>query len=630
MFYATAMDRLALFAVALVLPSCADKNVCPPDREREPVRNICVCRAPLVEIERMCTLLDGSLADGGVTDSGEACSSEGETRPCLGGSDLGDCSGGSETCTAGIWSACVGRVDSIPEICDGLDNDCDTIPDGPAATAACPTVPNTDGRVCSGGECLITTCISGFENCNMEYADGCEAELAIDHENCGGCGNGCAPNQLCDARGCVAAPVHLWSDTYGETGDQRASALAVDSDGLLRIAGDFRGQINLGGITQSSGGGVAAFVARLTEDGAHSWSTSLGGSGNKLVRRVVIDPLGSTYIGGSFTGTTNLPGMIGRTAQMSDAMLWGHEPGGNDTWSLVGQGLQDASIEHVANDAAGNVYVVGTFAGSMSFGGLDSDSDGGLDIFVARASSGGSVDWVVSHGGLGDDTAGAVAIHDGRLFVAGTITGNVSVGGGTLNPGSGTGIYIAEYALDGSHINSTVHDTTVGALVSDISAGDFGVTITGIIRGPTQFDRTLPLYGEADVFVARTDLDGAVVWSTTFGGSGFDASLNLAVDADGGTNVVGFFEDAVSFTDHGTVSGSGEEDGFLVRLLSDGSTAWVFPVGGARFDAIADIAVDDRTVYVAGWFRETADFGGEALAVSAGSDDVFVAAYRVR
>jgi hypothetical protein len=68
---------------------------------------------------------------------------------------------------------------------------------------------------CQNGECVVVACDPGFDNCNQEdegggYADGCEADLSDSSGNCGAChqscsfkhGNGACQNGACVVTSC--------------------------------------------------------------------------------------------------------------------------------------------------------------------------------------------------------------------------------------------------------------------------------------------------------------------------------------------------------------------------------------------------------------------------------------------
>lgn len=65
-----------------------------------------------------------------------------------------------------------------PETCNGRDDDCDGVVDGPPATTACRV--QRPGAVVScdtrRGRCVPTGCLLGFAQCDGDPGNGCEPE----------------------------------------------------------------------------------------------------------------------------------------------------------------------------------------------------------------------------------------------------------------------------------------------------------------------------------------------------------------------------------------------------------------------------------------------------------------------
>jgi Notch-like protein len=90
--------------------------------------------------------------------SSAECTS-GQTRPCYSGpagtGGVGICQGGTQTCTAGTWGACVGEVLPQAETCNGLDDNCNGVVDDGLGGDACET----------GSGPGVTACVDGSIVC---------------------------------------------------------------------------------------------------------------------------------------------------------------------------------------------------------------------------------------------------------------------------------------------------------------------------------------------------------------------------------------------------------------------------------------------------------------------------------
>src|SRR5262245_6971528 len=91
-------------------------------------------------------------------------------------SDGGQCFNGFDCVT----TACCGGF--CRNLATNVDN-CGTCGTVCAATNGVPS--------CVNGTCGLASCNPGFENCDGDPGNGCEASLANDPSNCGGCGQAC-------------------------------------------------------------------------------------------------------------------------------------------------------------------------------------------------------------------------------------------------------------------------------------------------------------------------------------------------------------------------------------------------------------------------------------------------------
>jgi uncharacterized delta-60 repeat protein len=142
--------------------------------------------------------------------------------------------------------------------------------------------------------------------------------------------------------------------------------------------------------------------------------------------------------------------------------------------------------------------------------------------------------------------------------------------------------------------------------------------------------------GGSDVFVAKYNSNGALVWAKGAGGSGEDMALAAAALADGSFAVAGYFSNTAIFgkgeANQTSLVSAGSTDIFIARYNADGTLAWAKRAGGQYADeARGMVLLPSGKLAVTGHFQKTGVFGpgesGATSLVSAGNTDIFVARY---
>jgi hypothetical protein len=119
------------------------------------------------------------------------------------------------------------------------------------------------------------------------------------------------------------------------------------------------------------------------------------------------------------------------------------------------------------------------------------------------------------------------------------------------------------------------------------------IVMTGTFNGTTTFGNNPPLISmDYDIWVASLMPDGTPVWSTRFGGTGLDNGSALVVDAAGDLYTCGNFAAQVAFGAVNLVS-AGLGDVYLVKLHGkDGTVAWATSFGSTGDDACMSLAIN--------------------------------------
>jgi hypothetical protein len=476
---------------------------------------------------------------------------------------IGACKPGTRACSpdGAAWGACLGERLPQPENCGtpGEDNDCDgTTP--PCAGDLIWSLRSGDANdqralsvaVDSAGSALVTGYFKGvlnFAGGTLTSTGGADVFLV-----------------KLDATG-----KFVWGQAFGDQADQFGASVAVDAAGKVLLTGRFGGSIDLGGGALVSAGGADVFVAKLSTDGAHLWSKSFGGSGDQWGTSVKADSAGNVVLAGflSGVGSIDFGGGVIASPNGSNSFAAKFDPLGAHIWSK-GFGEQSGALAYdLAVDGAGSAIVTGQFTGTLDLDSGPVTSAGASDIFVAKFDPNGTSSWGKRFGdqaaqlGLGVATNAA-----GDVFVTGEFQGSIDLGAEQVSSFGGYDIFLLKIDSTGATQWAKrfgLSDDQIGASIAVDSAGN--LLLAGQLFGTADFGgNALTSLGGSDVFLAKLNSAGGHVWSKRFGdGADLQVGHGIAADATNNILLTGFFNGVVDFGGSPLVSAGGS-DLFLAKF----------------------------------------------------------------
>jgi hypothetical protein len=215
----------------------------------------------------------------------------------------------------------------------------------------------------------------------------------------------------------------------------------------------------------------------------------------------------------------------------------------------------------------------------------------------------------------------------GNSYVAIQVKNTFTIGSVTANVGNSWRYLVVKTDRDGEAVWGTVVPDGVGD-VNAIDADSAGnVYLAGQFSNTTTIGGTsVTSAGASDIWVAKMNTAGSVLWVRTFGGADSDWGNGVGVDGSGNVYVSGGMQGSVAFGGT-TLTSAGNNDLFLVKLNSSGTTQWATRVGGVGDDNggwMQGLAVDSAgNAFVSGQLDGNVSVAGSLL-TSAGGRDAFV------
>lgn len=155
---------------------------------------------------------------------------------------------------------------------------------------------------------------------------------------------------------------------------------------------------------------------------------------------------------------------------------------------------------------------------------------------------------------------------------------------------------------------------------NDIVLDSLGNSYTvGYFQGNTDFDPgpgTFNLHGGpggTDIYILKLSPAGDFIWAKHLNGNVTQEwGYSIAIDDSSNLYVVGDFVYTVDFDPgpalYNLTATSGSREAFVLKLKSNGDFVWVKKFEGSNFITATSIEYNNSNVYIAGHFRDTADF----------------------
>jgi len=280
------------------------------------------------------------------------------------------------------------------------------------------------------------------------------------------------------------------------------------------------------------------FISRLNaETGAYLGSNAMyTNDDNSSIRpsKIGVDEQGSIYISGEFQGSF----LIGSTTYVNnsepnsgpDAFLlrWNDELTGTPYWMrIIGQESSEETTSMSISET-GSIYLTGWFGEPFEYEGILLNNEEEIigqgcnrNIFAAKFSRDGSLNWIQSFGGIKEEQVYAAAVSGNRFIVAGVYNGYGVFGDDTLHlpAGSASPTHVFILSMDTMGIASP--PVQYGSsynwydYVYDLQIHENKLFISGYIEHETDFDpnpnndtHTLPAGAGRTGYLLELSLNG--------------------------------------------------------------------------------------------------------------------------
>ena len=324
-----------------------------------------------------------------------------------------------------------------------------------------------------------------------------------------------------------------WSEYFTGNKSESSRMIETTSDG---------GYITVGYTTSYGNGGADFYVIKINKYGYTEWKKTYGGAGDDIAYSV-FETNGGNFI---VSGSSNSFG-----GGDEDAYVIKLDKYGNIIWSKSYGGNGSDMIREAIITMDGGYIMVGY---SSSSGG-----NGFFDAFVFKTDNNGNVQWEKKIGGASFDVGNSIKQ---------TKEGDYIILGETFSYSNGeSDFYLVKINSEGivkwqKYFGGSLLDE--GKFVEINKDGSY------ILIGDTESYGN----GDSDIQVIKTDANGGLIWSKTYGGISKEVGKTIEQTVDDGYIICG----------NNRSKGAGGPDYWLIKTDSQGNIQWDKTYGNANHE----------------------------------------------
>lgn len=385
----------------------------------------------------------------------------------------------------------------------------------------------------------------------------------------------------------------VWAQSFGSTGNDVGNSITVDGANNIYVCGSFSGNMIVGTNTLTSVGGLDMFVIKLSPTGSVLNALSYGGSGDDSYSSIAVNTNGDLFIGGYFSNSINFGTGSISSAGGHDLVITKFNSSFTNLWVKKTGGTVDDEVSALCIDKVGNIFVTGKFQNTFSFptltqvpfplatasGHLLNGNPNGPDIFVLKQSaSTGDFIWATPIWSGNTESSYGITCDDAgnACYVVGDFSSSSSFGQGAsaTNTNGGSDGFLAKFDGNASPpAPSCLFIKPIGGTGNEsarkVAYSKKGIAVTGNFAGVSTFGNGISLtaYGSNDAFISLYDSLGTCLFAKKTGGTTFDEGYGVTINNNKHIFFNGSFSSTNAlFSPLPLIAQVGAGDAFVTRL----------------------------------------------------------------